>query len=626
MDILPGLLYVSMTTAVVAVSYGLSVQAGFEPARVRWLATAVFSLSVIVASGLLLGILGFLRPLGFVVLVGALVAVTTAIVRRDGSVAQVAQRAREDLAGARAVATQSPLTIALTIVVGCGLGWTVLVGYLLPPVGWDSLGYHVPPMIDYIQTERITTVGYSVFANAYPKDLELFFLWNVVFLGEDTIVNTSQIWFAPIGALATYTLASDLGVDSEDAYVAAAIFLCSPIVLLQAVTTYVDLGYGALIVVSFAVLLRYWRRPATRYAVVLGLAAGLIVGIKYTGGLFFLTIGAGLLAVYLTRRRRDLPLDSFGPHLAVFLVLAGCLGGFWYLRNVLLYGNPVYPFAIDAFGVHLFGGTHTVQDILLNGWGKVSKYHGPFDATSVVEKLYLSHFEKTPFYTKARAVGGYGPQWAILALPALVLFVAHAIRDRDRDTLFVLALFLVPLALTVGPWRPRYNLYLLALGAVAVGFVRHTVLTDSRQVVSVLVVVLLAFSLVMATPFNPLRYDSYVERSLTTDGDRTSMEIRPGAAPVSADTYDALFPPGSKLGFALGGNDLPYTLYDSGLRNEITSVSDYDDASAFEAGVRSAGIDYLVLAKTGPHVEWARQLGYETRHENDEYVVFEVGA
>src|ERR1700694_822397 len=78
-----------------------------------------------------------------------------------------------------------------------------------------------------------------------------------------------------------------------------------------------------------------------------GLAAGGALGTKPTGVVFApVLLGLAALAVLLhegsTRRKvRDLAVVLLAP-----LVMAG----YWYARNALLTGNPLYPLQVSALG------------------------------------------------------------------------------------------------------------------------------------------------------------------------------------------------------------------------------------------------------------------------------------
>ena len=80
----------------------------------------------------------------------------------------------------------------------------------------------------------------------------------------------------------------------------------------------------------------------------LGIALGLMLASKYTVllvcPLFLFLMDAPFRAGW---KRRDF---------AIAIVIAALLAGPWYLRNILMTGNPLFPAEIRPFGIHLFPG------------------------------------------------------------------------------------------------------------------------------------------------------------------------------------------------------------------------------------------------------------------------------
>jgi len=91
--------------------------------------------------------------------------------------------------------------------------------------------------------------------------------------------------------------------------------------------------------------LKIRRRPETCPATWFAFGAA-FASVKYTG--IFEAAFAGLLILFLSRRLRPIPMLLAG----VFVVATS---GHYYIHNLLLYGNPFYPFQINFAFVHLPG-------------------------------------------------------------------------------------------------------------------------------------------------------------------------------------------------------------------------------------------------------------------------------
>ena len=124
-------------------------------------------------------------------------------------------------------------------------------------------------------------------------------------------------------------------------------------------------------------------------------------------------------------------------------------GGPWYVRNLLLFHNPLFPFYNDL--LHANNAFGPEQSVLLKesfgGAANTSLAHGDLSAFAW---RYLHGF-------------GYFP--VLLFLPGLASAVMV---DRSRQALFLGCISLSYWAMTfaLGLWEPRYALTLLVLSAV----------------------------------------------------------------------------------------------------------------------------------------------------------------
>jgi len=92
--------------------------------------------------------------------------------------------------------------------------------------------------------------------------------------------------------------------------------------------------------------------PSRADLMVFAAAIGLAAGSKYAGAALALPFAA-VGAIALVRRRRAI--GARDVWLALAIVLAS--GGFWYARNILVTGNPLYPVAVPGLPLPaLYGG------------------------------------------------------------------------------------------------------------------------------------------------------------------------------------------------------------------------------------------------------------------------------
>ncbi len=235
--------------------------------------------------------------------------------------------------------------VALAAGVGAWLVWAVwLVRH--PILGADSMIYHVPEVIEWVHNGRPGSVselfpGYPV--GAYPVTNEVLLEWSSAISRSFVPV---MLW-APVTlallATAGWTGLRSLSVPRLPAGLAVlTLCLTPPLTHWQKNGAHTDLPALAWLVCAAALCAASVGRPKLVTAVVL--AAALAVGTKTTTlplALLVLVIAAVIHREHLRALWRPLAL-ACGVGLAV--------GGYWYLRNLVLHGSPLWPFVATPWG------------------------------------------------------------------------------------------------------------------------------------------------------------------------------------------------------------------------------------------------------------------------------------
>jgi len=247
----------------------------------------------------------------------------------------------------------------IAIVLTAAVAWGDLVaGLPAAPVGWDAMTYHLYFPARWLQEGRIFHLPtvFSDNAAAYaPQNGALLFAWQMALLGSDATTDVCQLLGLAALAVAVHRLGRTLGVVRLPATLAGlTVFWWAPLRRL-ATSANVDLLAIACWTAGVAWLLSARpfsdaHRPPAGTVAAAGLALGLAAGTK--------TVGLPLAALAVL-----LPLADAAVHrrLAPLVPLAGGLlagGGFWYLRNAWLYGNPLFPLELRLGPWTLFPGAY----------------------------------------------------------------------------------------------------------------------------------------------------------------------------------------------------------------------------------------------------------------------------
>ncbi len=258
---------------------------------------------------------------------------------------------------------------------------------LLPPTtAWDALSYHL------VSARADAAAGHLVLdpgnPQVYqPQVMEMLYALLLLARGGD---GPAALLHAACGLIVVALVAcwAWRAGGPRTAVRAAAIVLALPVVALVATWPYVDLGLAATELAALTALIRWHaaarasdRRAARGWLLAAGLTGGVGLDIKYTGAYAVLALAA-LVAVAAWRMggRADWAARLTGALRPTFIFMGVALvvGSIWPLRNLLVAGDPVFPYHLGP----LFpsgpdwdaGRTMFMQG---RGWGAMALWRGP---------------------------------------------------------------------------------------------------------------------------------------------------------------------------------------------------------------------------------------------------------
>ena len=251
------------------------------------------------------------------------------------------------------------------------VSWLRVAARSLHVSGSDAAHYHVPNAVNF-------ALGTSPFdlpptPHLYPMGTSLLGAWFILPFSDPLLIDVAMLACA---ALLAASLARAFSAVTGRPGLAwtpwLLLALLSPPLFQLATLFSSDLSFAAAFAAAAAQLLVLGARtpPAidTRDAIKLGLAFGLLCGVKTTGtpaAALLLAVAVAGWAVGRWRRRAPLAGAAAEPLLArrtAFALLAIGLaawlagGGAWLVRNQVRYGSPIAPSGLQVFGVTIFPG------------------------------------------------------------------------------------------------------------------------------------------------------------------------------------------------------------------------------------------------------------------------------
>jgi hypothetical protein len=361
------------------------------------------------------------------------------------------------------------MTAVVVVVVVFGSQW--LAG-LAPPTAFDELAYHLPEAHTLADTHvlHLTLDSHRTGTGIYGN---LPTLAETLYGEALSIRGAALVHVLHLSMLAAFILLA-AGVvrtcwGARPAALAAVGISLYPELVQNAITGYIDAAATAF-EAGAALLLVLWAVRGQRGDAAAGaLLVGFAMGVKYTA-LPTAGLAALLVAVAAIRERsRRLPL------VLAAIGLTAC--GYWYAKNLVRYGNPVYPIALGHPGISdaLYRGwLADVQHFGTNAWTRTVTgfldIPSRFDETASF--IPFAAFAVAPFSLVARG----SRRAAALLLVYAAAYATYWYWLDSNQTRFLMPAIVVAIvlaAVAVGAARRPFWVGAVAVAALALAFQDH---------------------------------------------------------------------------------------------------------------------------------------------------------
>lgn len=252
------------------------------------------------------------------------------------AVAGVLFNGKAFLTNLRAIKQAWPATWAGRLLV-VFIGLTLLSAFLhalTPPTAWDALVYHLTGPKLYIQAHHLHQ-DLDLAYLGFPQWGSMLFTWSILLVGS--LLAQLMHWLFMMLTLALLPALVKPLVPGRS-WLAAGFLVAVPSAVLLAGWAYVEWLTMFAGLAAFICLLHVQESQKPEgLALLAGAATGLAVAAKYNSA--GLALGLGLWAIWVLR----------SPRLIGLFVLGGTLAlGPYLLKNLILTGNPVYPFFLPG--------------------------------------------------------------------------------------------------------------------------------------------------------------------------------------------------------------------------------------------------------------------------------------
>lgn len=302
--------------------------------------------------------------------------------------------------------------------------FAALITGLSLPVAPASDGpiYHLPFAMRWIQDNHISLVATpfgETGATYFPGNGELWLAWLMLADGDD-LAKVGQWPFGLLSALALFRLAELSGASRSAAIIMAAFFLASPLVAVSVGIPNIDLLFCFGYLAGAVFLLKASQDSQPTSLILMALALGLSLGTKSLG-LVYIPLLVPAIVRQAFRMKRPI------VWLLAIPALITLTGGWWYARNWIVTGNPLFPLQVEFGGVLVFPGAFSSSAMLKTSYHWQVEVWGVLvdRLTSLLDGRLLTLVAVGSAWSIARGLWKRlsGPLWlAALGVAQLALF------------------------------------------------------------------------------------------------------------------------------------------------------------------------------------------------------------
>jgi hypothetical protein len=419
------------------------------------------------------------------------------------------------------------LTILFAVICLSILFQLILI-FIMPPNTHDSMTTHLSRIGYWLQNGSYFPFRIHNVADIYyPLNPTFQVLWTIVFLGNDTLAESSQFIAMLVCAIAIYGTSRLMDHSEKSASFNALLFLSFPVVAMQATTTQTDLFVAAMIACAFYFLASGFQQKQKSSLVVSSLAIALAIGSKQTA--FFVLPGYLILCLFLWLKNRKSMPGAMRLLLITAVLFFLIFGGLTYFINLSYFHGFFGPPGSVEAETKISSSKDIVEVLRLNSlrlaynsidpsglaspWknyfikakahvfeGILDPLHLDLEANRFVAAGHVFQYLYVPHLTEDEA--WYGPLGTLLLLVAFFQGLIEGIKKKDtlRSGIVVTFLIYVLCILLFRPgWDPFQGRYFLSVVVLVIALLDISCSKRTFQTVLRYLLVLAASAIIVTT-------------------------------------------------------------------------------------------------------------------------------
>lgn len=246
----------------------------------------------------------------------------------------------------------------------------------LPPYLWDEMAYHfISPNILINNISQFWQFSGDLYGNL-PRLMDTMYILSFSLTHTYSVIRLIQFLLLITSVFSVFLVIKKL-LGGTSAALFILIFLSLPMKIPSLATVgYVDIAAMSFLFLGFIFGLIFLFSNTKDYLILSFIFWAMSIGAKYTTVTAFGAFAISFSVIYWIKNRSFAALFDRKTFLRVILGLV-IFGGYWYIKNFIIYGNPIYPFLFPCWGKFAqncgtgssFFGTWTIPVNFYNFYG-----------------------------------------------------------------------------------------------------------------------------------------------------------------------------------------------------------------------------------------------------------------
>ena len=210
-----------------------------------------------------------------------------------------------------------------------------------PPYIWDEVAYHLPESMSIVINHKIQfPVLGNLFYGNLPVSMELLSATGIILTGTPTMGHVWHYSILVCLVAVIYVFVRKRSTKELGLLAGIVIFLISDLVN-NATTGYVDGAAISTEIIGLLLVTDWYEFGNVKKLYLAAGVWGMSLGIKYSG---LYTIPVYMLIVLLGSTRWKYGWRKWVIIVMTMTVMGLAMGGFWYIKNLIMWQNPIYPY------------------------------------------------------------------------------------------------------------------------------------------------------------------------------------------------------------------------------------------------------------------------------------------